>query len=370
MLTNTRQDPERSIPNVSTEDSIQLWKGYTLRDAALVGAPLFVGLVSLMFLPEAFALSGIITAILLSLLGVVIVRTTPEWYSSWEWVSHHLSHEIEPNELHHVKLHTDQPRREQQVDTDHGTISSALAANQRTQDILDIDRVYPSGAHGPGAVQQRDGTMIGAIKIYPANLTLATGQQWRQATSDLTTFVNTLDYRVKFYYTNRPFDVDGFLHPYRNRRTDEDVQNEAALEEVLEAFLDWYPDRLERFGTTISEHYLVVGVEEPEVESETETQGIVAKLTDLPGVSMLVDDTDEDETPEAVIRGRQRDQLYERLRKTYNRAQEVQGVDAEMLDAEEHAAVISRAWTRSDRSPLISTSPAVHHEAEREVQEA
>ena len=364
------REPERQIPSVSTDDAIQLWKGYTINDALIVGSPVFIALVSMLFLPEAFILSGVITSALLVIVGIIIVETTPDYYTSTEWIVHHFNHVLEPNEVDNIKYHSDQPRRDQQVELETNPVTKALASTQRAQDTLGIKRVYPPDEYGPGAVEQTDGTLIAALRVYPANLTLATGEDWRQATTSLTQTMNTLDYPVKFYYTNRPFDVEGFLDPFQDRLTDTDVQNQPALEEVVDSFLSWFPDQLEQTGTTRSEHYLIVGVEEPEMTDESQSTGIKAQLADKPVFSWFLNaGDDEDETPEAVIRGRQRAELYDRISTTESRVREIRGIDTEIIGSDTHAELISRAWTRSDTSIDLNTTPIVHHEQEREINE-
>jgi hypothetical protein len=367
-------DPERRVPKFSNDESTPLWRDYTLNDAALVLGPGFLAMLTLMFLPDQFMLSGLIWSLLLGVVGVIVVLTTPEYMTATEWLTHHISHRIRPSEYHHIKLHAEHKHREQKEEPEHNFVTSALSATQRTQDILGVDRIFPSDEYGPGAIQLRDGTLIGAVRVLPANLTLATAGEWRNATSSLATFVNTIDFRVLLYHTNRQFDVDKFLSPYRQRRTDPDVRSEPALEELLESFLSWYPERLERDGTTISEYYIVVGVEEHEVRSDARTSGIADQLAEMPVFSYFVGpDEDDEEIPEAVIRGRQRKQLYDRIEQVINGVQQIPDTDSELVNAEDHAATIARAWQREemniDPAEHFGRNPVVHHSEERAVDE-
>jgi hypothetical protein len=368
----SQRNPERRVPKMDNDDSFMLYRGYTLNDAMLVGGPVFLAMVALMFLPEQFMFSGLLWSGILALCGIVVAITSPDHMKSTEWLIHNLSHRFRPSTVHNVALNGEYPHREQSQAPDH-PITQSLSATQRTQDVLRVDRVFPSHGQYPGVTKQRDGTMIGLVKVHPANLTLATAGQWRNATSSLATFCNTLDYKTVLYHTNRQFDVDRFLQPYRERRGDDDLRAEPALEEVHEAFLEWYPEQHLRGGTTISEHYIVVGVRKDEVkQSAPEPSGVVDQLSEQPIFNRFTDD-DDDNTREAVLRGRQREELYVRLEQVAGGIQDVPDVDSEIVDAEDHSELIARAWTREemdvDLSEHISYTGVAHHEAERKVGE-
>jgi hypothetical protein len=352
-------------------ESFMLWRGYTLNDASLVGGPVFLAMVALMFLPERFMFSGLLWSGMLALAGVVVAVTSPEHMKSTDWLLHHLSHLFRPSTVHNLALNGEYPHREQPQAPDH-PVTQSLSASQRTQDLLRIDRVFPSYERYPGVIEQRDGTLIGLVKVQPANLTLATAGQWRNATSNLASFCNTLDYKTVLYHTNRQFDVERFLQPYRQRRGDDDLRAEPVLEEVHEAFLQWYPEQHLQGGTTISEHYIVVGVAEDEVRrSAPEPSGMIDQLGEKPIFNRFTEDNDT--IREAVQRGRQREELFVRLEQVAGGIQDVPDVDSEIVDAEEHAELVSRAWTREemdvDLQDHIGYTGVSHHEAEREVHE-
>ena len=367
----SQRNPERRVPKMENGESFMMWRGYTLNDASLVGGPVFLAMVALMFLPGQFMFSGLLWSAMFALSGIVVVVTSPEHMKSTEWLMHHLEHAFRPSTVYNLALNGEYPHREQPQAPDH-PITQSLSATQRTQDLLRVDRVFPSHDRYPGVIEQRDGTLIGVVQVYPANLTLATSGQWRNATSALATFCNTLDHKAVLYHTNRQFDVEKFLAPYRERRGDDDLRSEPALEEVHEAFLQWYPEQHLQGGTTISEHYIVVGVAEHEVRrSTTEPSGMIDQLAEQPPFSRFTEDNDT--TREAVLRGRQRQELYVRLDQVAGEIQNVPDVDSEIVDAEPHAELISRAWTREemdiDVNEHIGYTGVSHHEAERKVNE-
>lgn len=371
---STQSRPERRIPKMSADDSAPLYRGYTVNDSLLVIIPTFIAMVVLIFAPPIFYLPGIGVSAIGSLLGVIAVITAPEYYTSWEWVSHHLNAFIRPTEYHHIQLHADHDHRQQQLEPEAHIVTKALVANQRTQDLIGVKRVYPSDDVGAGAIELTDtNKMVAAIQVSPANLTLATPRQWRNATSGLATAMNTIDFETHIYITNRSFDTEQFLEPYKNRRTDDDILDEPALEELLGAFLSWYPDRLESFGTTISESYMLVAVSPEEVKSESRSTGLKDSLAEKPILSAFID-VDNKEIPEAVVRGRQRERLYDRVSQLKSAIRGINDVDSQELPAEDHAELIAWSWERKetdlDMSEQFSNLSVVHHQQEAQRNEA
>jgi hypothetical protein len=371
---STRQDPERRIPSIDSDGSMPLWRGYTLYDALLVAMPFLIYIIIFQFIPAPLYLPVLGVMGLVSLFGVGVVLTAPEYYTSIDWLEHHVGHMIRANEYFNIPLQGDYKYREQREAPDHNPISQVFATDQRTQDVLGIERVIPSSGQAPGGVQMEDGSICTAIKIDPANLTLSTPQKWRNATTSLATTLNTLDYPIKIYQTNSEFDTERFMQPYRDRRTDDDILREPALEELLTAFNQWYPDRIESRNTTISEFYVIVGVAQPEVKSESRETGVREQLAETPGFSLFIDANTGEEIPESVVRGRQMETLYTRIDQLVGSLRQIEDINAKSLPAEENAVAIGRAWTRdehdSDAEELFSNNPVVYHQSEREVNEA
>jgi hypothetical protein len=326
------------------------------------------------FIPSPLYLPVLAIMGVLSLVGVGVVVTAPEHYRSVDWLEHHIGHAIRANEYFNIPLQTNHKYRSQQEAPDHNPISQVFATDQRTQDVLGINRVIPSSGQSPGGVQMEEGAICAAIKVDPANLTLSTSQRWRNATTSLATTLNTLDYPIKIHQTTREFDTEQFMQPYQNRRSDDDIRQEPALEELLTAFIDWYPSRIERENTTISEFYVVIGVRQPEVKSDSRESGLREQLSETPVFSLIIDSNSGEDIPESVVRGRQMEELYERMNQLIGSLRQIQDIDAQSITAEENAIAIGRAWTRDDRDVdaegLFSNNPVVYHQSEREVNEA
>lgn len=344
---------QRRIPQESNE-SLEIIRGITVADfMALVPGFFIAGIVIAAF-PPWLIVQGLIFSGIVVLLGVIAVFTAPEHYETTDWVSLHLGHLVEPSEYHHIEYNFDNPMREQTDEPEHDFLTRAWSPDQRTQDLLYIKKIYKSKGRDPGAIEMRNGDLVGAIKVEPANLTLATSQQWRAAVSAFTSLTNTLDHDIQIYKTTREFDVQAFLEPYDDRRADKDVREEPVLRFLLDEFLDEYPRRLEEHSTRIGEYYIIVNVSEEEVETTSRTDGITDTLAEWPVFSFVFGEDDEDE-PEVITRAKQREALLNRLDQLKYQISEISDVTARLIDAEEQAQTISRAWTRERLYPGDST---------------
>lgn len=339
---------QRRIPQ-QADDSMTLIRGYSLNDAMLFIPGVFTILLTFVLVPPLFRLQGLLLGGVLILGSVIALATTPDHYKPTEWVKLHARHRLQQSEYDHLTAHYDHAQRTHEDAADQSFTQSVWAANQRTQDVLDIERVQPgTDARGDtGYVELTDGTLVGAVEIDPANLSLSTPTDWGRTVDQLGSTMNTLDFPTQIYRTSREFDVDHFLQPYRERQSDDDVQNEPVLNTLLSEFLTWYPQDLAERGTRVTEFYVIVPVRPEEVESSRRTSGFMDQLAEWPLLGRLISTNDE-EAPETVLRGRQRETLYDRLASVRGHFREIIDIDASRVDAVEHAQLIAHAYHRED----------------------
>jgi len=339
---------QRRIPQ-QADDSMTLIRGYSLNDAMLFIPGVFTILLTFVLLPPLFRLQGLLFGGVLILVAVIALATTPDHYKPTEWVKLHARHRFQQSEYGHLTAHYDHAQRTHEDAADQSFTQSVWATNQRTQDVLDIERVQPgTDARGDtGYVELTDGTVIGAVQVDPANLSLSTHDDWQRTVDQLGSTMNTLDFPTQIYRTSREFDVDHFLQPYRARRSDDDVQNEPVLGQLLTEFLNWYPGRLTETGTRVTEFYVIVPVRPEEVESSRRTAGFTDQLAEWPILGRLIS-TDDADTVDTVLRGRQRDTLYDRLASVRGHFREITDINATRVDAVEHAQLIAHAYHRED----------------------
>jgi len=345
------------------EDSFTVFRGYTVKDALLFAPAGLVFIVSAVFTPEIIARlpiginqyvllgPGIGVSVLLALIGVVTLLTTPSHYTPREWALLHLRHRFRANEVIHQEEAHDHENRDTTEEQDMGFVASAIGATQRTQDVTNVEEVLPSSySDNAGVVRLTNGDVASAVKVEPTNLSLATAQQWSRVVGELTSIANTIDHPIKICHTTRDFDVGEYLEPFSQRLSDEDVRSSPVLDALLRDFLEWYPRELELQGTKQSEFYVVVGVSEAEVTSTARSESVTDQLADTPGFSLIFSSTDE-ELHESVIRGRQREQLYRRVESIEQQVRKIEGVEGSVLPAEDHAALIAESWQRTEYEP-------------------
>ena len=360
MSSQTTNKPTWRVPKES-DDSMAVYKGITIQDLILFAPGIFLAILSLAVVPRfvellpiglqphAFTLQLLIVSGATVLVASVAFLTAPDYYTSFEWALLHAKHIAKPGEYHLTPENYDHMTREQVQEPEHSFLASAIASNQRTQDLLEIDRVYSAREGDPGAVLLTNGTMVGAVRITGANLSLATEREWADATSAIGNLINSIDYPVKFTYTTAQFDIEAFLSNYESRMTDDDVAENPALEELLAAFLDWYPQELENRSSKKSEYYLSVGVEEDEVIRESRTEGVSDQLGELPGLGRFFETDEDRDIPTEVVRGWQRDELFKRVNDLSRRFERVSDMSAEVVPSDAHARVIARTWSRSEQ---------------------
>ncbi|MFD1588052.1 hypothetical protein ACFR9U_13795 [Halorientalis brevis] len=358
-------EAQQRVPQ-QMNDSMTLWRGLTLSDGLLFMPGAIAVLFSLVVIPQVLEMVGIVVpqavvmapgiviGAVLTVVAAITLKTTPPHYKSTEWLQLHLGHLAQPSEYFHITTHYDHDHREQKDHADYDFVKSVWATNERTQDVLNIEQINPGGDEhdDTGYLQRPDSTILGAVRVYPANLSLATYGEWQNAVENFASVVNTLDFEIQIYRTTRELDIEQFLSSYQARRTHDDVRGDPELETLLENFLAWYPAELQSRGTQMIEYYVVVPVAEDEVTSSRRTRGVKDQIAEWPVISFFVDDDDDEEIPEPVLRGRQRETLYNRLETVKYQLKEIGDVDAERVSAVEHTEVLKRAYRQESEVDL------------------
>lgn len=350
-------------------DSFEVFRGYSAKDALLFAPSIVILVMTGVFGPAIinalpFNVQGnfiigpaVGVAILWGLIAAALVITTEDHYTPFEWAMLHARHLVQPDEYLHEEEKAEFENREATEQRPHNPLTRILATNQKTQDVTGVNGVFSSShSDGPGAVEMTDGTMAGIVRVYPANLSLAEMATKIEAVKGLTNAVNRTNFDFKIHYTTRDFDIESYLEPFAERRTDDDIQNSSTRAAVLDDFLAWYPQEIASQGTKKAEFYVVIGVEEREVKHTASSPGITDQLSEIRPFSFVLSGADDD-THEDVIRGRQRRKLAERLDKMKGRLREIDGVDAEVGTAEQHVSLIAEAWQREEYEPTGAFQP-------------
>ncbi|MFW5929043.1 MAG: hypothetical protein ACOCT0_01295, partial [Halobacteriota archaeon] len=267
-------DPTRRVPK-KLGKSDEFWRGYTLDDLLVGGTPFMLAvLLTAYVLPANLRNLGYALAAVGLVLGALAVYATPDYMTASEWVSTYAHYLHRPKEVAHVRYDFDS--RREQLDLPE---SGFHELDERTQDLTDVERVHVDH----DSVERVDGAYVGAVRVEPANMALATDRRWRDNVSAFADFFNnSVEWSVQLYSTTAEFPVDEYLRRRERRLEDDDVAGNPIFRRLVEEWLDWYPRELEARGTNMREHYVVVPVRRDEVAGADDGDGLAGALADLP----------------------------------------------------------------------------------------
>ncbi len=332
-------DPTRRVPKKLTGGD-EFWRGYTLDDL-LVGAAPFIAavLITAYLLPPELRYVGYVLSAVALIVGAAAVYATPDHLTASEWVSAYFHRLRRPNEVEHVRYDFDSAR--EQTDFPESGIHEL---DERTQELTDVARIHPRR----DAVERIDGAFVGAVRVEPANMALATDRRWQENVSAFADFFNnSVEWPLQMYSTTTEFPVEDYLRRRERRLEDDDVVGNPVFRQLIEEWLDWYPRELEARGTNLREHYIIVPVRPDEaVQVGGETGGVLDSLSELPVVggvfgALASDDGLSDEER----RARALDELDERLRMVENEGvQNLDGCRAHRVETPELVRLLSEFW--------------------------
>ncbi|QIO24260.1 hypothetical protein [Haloarcula sp. JP-L23] len=316
----SHRDPAKRIPKfLGTEAT--LFGTYTLSDAA-VG--LFPGVVVILLLqvvlPESLTVGGyaiqtltLPLAGIAILVGAVFVYLTPSYTTSIDWIATYLGSLKTPDEY------------------------DLEAAKEHTQ----LERIHPEH----DAIERTDGAFVGLVQVDPANMALATSEEWAEQADAFSDFLNTtVEFPIQLYSTTQEFPVTEYLAHYDDRLDDPDVKANPRLAALIEAYTEWYENEVESRQMTIRDHYVVVPVTPMEVQFDSES--LLQQLATLPVLGLFV--TSWFAPRVADERQAMFDELDSRLRRVENGIREIEGCDASRLNAHESLGVVGNFWTQEE----------------------
>lgn len=323
------RDPAKRIPKSIGTDA-KLLGTYTLTDLAVGLLPgVLVVLVTQLVLPADTTVAGHpLQTLTLPVAGVAIavgglfVYLTPEYTSSVDWLATFIGFQRRPSTL----------------------------AHEEAKGLTQVERVHPAA----NALERVDGALVGAVRVQPASLALATDDEWVATADAFQDFLNTvIEFPVQFYATTQTFPVEDYLGHFRSRLTDPDVKANPRLATLIEEYTAWYGTDLEQRRPTIRDHYVLVPVAPREVQFERES--LTQQLARLPVLGVFIamwHAPRQEERHQAMV-----DALNERLRRVEQGLREIDGCNAHRVDAAALAQLVGEFWTGEslDESDLSRT---------------
>jgi hypothetical protein len=341
-VSSDAREASKRVPK-SLDSGTPLIGNYTVADLLVAALPAVLVVLGMqLFVPPETTVAGYrIRAFTLPIgavgvaLGAIGVYLTPDHRATDEWLATMLEYRRRPSQQSHA------------------------TASEHTQ----VERLYPAA----DAIERADGALVGIVRVEPPSMALATDAEWREQAAAFQDFLNTtVDYPIQLYATTRPFDVDAYLAHFEDRLSDPDVRENDQLEQLIEKYVEWYADDLERRQTTIRDHYVVVPVHPHEVRFEAES--IVQKLTRLPVVGVFVGvwfAPGLEEERAAMLT-----QLDERTRLVARGLREIDGVSTGRVSASRAAELVAEFWrgeaiSIDDAEQVLGTNPIVRSRHDR-----
>ncbi|MFB6284017.1 MAG: VirB4 family type IV secretion system protein [Halobacteria archaeon] len=352
---STGNDPTRRIPK-KIGSSDEIWRGYTLDDLMVGAMPFIVAVVvTAYFLPPNMTQYGYILSGFALFVGAVIIYLTPDHLTASEWVNSYSKFYRRPKKIRNIKYNFGNVREQEDFPE-----SGFLELEERTQDMVDIKKIYKNR----DAVMRTDDKLVGAVKVEPANMALTTPQRWQANVNAFADFVNnSVEWPFQIYSTTTDFPIDNFVEQRRRRLEDEDVQDNPVFRELIEYWLDWYPEELELRGTHLREYYILIPVGREDVTGgEREERSVGEKLGGIPVLGWFFGSSEG--LTESQIKSRMFNELDERLGLVENQGiRNIDGCKAMRADSAELARILIDYWTSEgdygDYDQVIRSKPVV-----------
>jgi len=283
---------------------------------------------------------GLAPSIPLALIGLYVgydvVRSSPPYCSVMQWLRTVARYYREPS----VYANT----AEAHIEVDN-TIRAAIETPKTTRDLTGVKRFYPPH----GIIEQRFGTYAMMLRYTPPNMDFSTQEEYLELSQLLAEGYNkSIDFDVTLHATTRPVDMEAYFEQLAQRVDDPDVKNNDIFAALLEEMLEDRRQMLERSDTEIVHFYLIITVDESEVEE------IVGGDDDAAERSRLFSflrrgDEDEDMQSERVKERRIKKKLDNRARKLKGLIEGnndiLEDASVDRVSTTEAAAVLESYWT-------------------------
>lgn len=350
-----QKDPMRRILNsFGTDSSIEgIEIDLSPSDVSLLFGASTVGFVVVILagLPDfwPFQAIGILIALLLPLSAGVLIYVTPAWEASTIcWLS----------QIYKF-------RRQQKYRS-----IVAVDPENRTEPLTEVGRFYPN----LNAVERTDGVLVGGVRVNPANLSLASQEEWERVADEFGDALNSLGFDLFIYSSTHNIHDEEILGAYDGRETDPDVANNASLRDLVEMYQTHLRAELASGtrDTSLRDYYILVSVDNHSVQLET--YGAFENLTSIPVIGCIVRTLvgAASGTSNKITLVMQAQRLALRIEDVEDAIKGVSNCSTEVLETSELAGLIEEYWS-GNRSEFakghkqLRSSPVVVSETNERV---
>ncbi|WP_224338244.1 hypothetical protein [Haloprofundus halobius] len=317
----SHRDPSRRIlDEFGTSDEIfGIEIDYSLNDLKLfIPAGIVCGFI-LLATPQWLNVGGLLAAIGLLLVTAAFVFVTPSHKSPHEWL-------------------TDMIKFSQ---TEHTKTAVAESPAKQPDSLTQVKRFLPVS----NLVERTDGNLVAALQVSPANLSLATDQEWEAVANSFGSMLNALDFDIQIHSTARPVEPERITAGYRERLDDPDVVENPALGDIIRVYREKFPAEFVSRGTCVREYHILIPVSIHEVQLAE--RGAISKLSTLPviGGCIRILGAESTQLTYEEIRERQKEEVERRLRAVESGIRDLEGCEVERVSADELAALLEEYWS-------------------------
>ena len=245
---------------------------------------------------------------------------------------------------------------------DSGRITKdTLSTNGDRRALEDLTRV-DGFAPQADAVWRFDGALVGGVEIDPAELSLASKQDWEAAADELGSIINAIEHPGQLRNGSVKIDTEAAKRMYGNRLGDTDVRSNPRLQQNVAMYKNQLPVQMDSKNASIRGFQMLAPVSMEEVQMQGHR--VLGRLSDIPLIGSRIASTlvSRDLTV-AEIRYRQERIMKERRYSLEKNLSGIAGCDAEQLSMDDLISVLEESWTgervvtdeRDDRSlPLVT----------------
>ena len=245
---------------------------------------------------------------------------------------------------------------------DSGRITEdSVSTNGERRALEDLTRV-DGFAPQSDAVWRFDGALVGGVSIDPAELSLASQEDWEAAADELGSIINALEHPGELRNGSVKIDTEAVTRMFGDRLGDTDVRSNPTLQQNVVMYKNRLPDQMESKNASIRGFQMLAPVTMEEVQMQGHR--VLDRMNDLPVIgSRIASILASRDLTVAEIRYRQERILKERRESLETNLSGITGCDADQLSMDELINVLEESWTgervvakeRDDRSlPLVT----------------
>ena len=227
---------------------------------------------------------------------------------------------------------------------DSGRITTnTVSTNGERRALEDLTRV-DGFAPQADAVWRFDGALVGGVEIDPAELSLASKEDWEAAADELGSIINALEHPGELRNGSVKIDTEAVTRAFSNRLGDTDVRSNPILQQNVAMYKNRLPDQMESKNASIRGFQMLAPVTMEEVQMQGHR--VLGRMNNLPVIgpriaSMLA----SRDLTVAEIRYRQERILKERRASLEKNLGGITGCDADQLSMDDLINVLEESWT-------------------------